>query len=182
MAPPEVTGEASAREKSPEIIPSHALPHANPSPVAPSLAPRLALNTGPLSWEQRIAAVTAARGMDDGAKARQLLDMLPTLPEEALGSATREAVERLPDKAYGAARERMINPQTHGMVLSVLFDDLLERPDEVALPVLLTIARTPAHPLAPQARDNLELLLGTNLGADWMKWDAEIRRTLASHR
>ena len=64
----------------------------------------------------------------------------------------------------------MINPQTHGMVLSVLFDDLLERPDEITLPVLLTIARTPTHPLAPEARDNLELLLGTNFGADWMKW------------
>ena len=98
MARPEVTGEAGAREKSPEIIPSRALPDANPSPVAPSLAPPLELNTGPLSWERRVAAVTAARAMDDGAKARQLLDMLPTLPEEALETATREAIERLPDK------------------------------------------------------------------------------------
>ena len=177
-----MTGEARAREKSPQILPSRTVPDAASSPVVPSLAPPLELNAGQLRWEQRVAAVTGARDVDDAAKARQLLDMLPTLPEEALETAAREAVERLPDKAYGAARERMINPQTHGMVLSVLFGDLLERPDDITLPVLLTITRTPAHPLAAQARDNLELLLGTNFGADWVKWDAEIRRSLATHR
>jgi hypothetical protein len=40
----------------------------------------------------------------------------------------------------------------------------------------------PAHPLALEARANLELLLGKNFGADWPQWDAEIRRALAARR
>ena len=102
--------------------------------------------------------------------------MLPALPEEAMETAAREAITRLPDKEYAAARARLINPQTHGRVLSVLLEDLMERPDEITLPTLLSVARTPAHPLSGTARANLELLLGKNFGADWPKWEAEIRR------
>jgi len=147
--------------------------------VEPPLAPALELGNELLTWEQRIAAVTQSGALNESAKAKHLLDMLPGLPEEALETAAREAIKRLPDKEYAAARARLINPQTHGRVLSVLLEDLMERPDEITLPTLLSVARTPAHPLSEAARANLELLLGKNVGADWPKWETEIRRALS---
>lgn len=169
------------KESAPEQLPSP-LPDGETMAVAPSLAPALELQAGQLAWERRIEAVTQSRTLDNAAKAKHLLDLVPSLPEEAVETAAREAVMRLPDRQYAAARARLINPQTHGMVLSVLFADLLERPDEITFPALLTVARMPAHPLALEARANLELLLGKNFGADWVQWDGEIRRVLSAQR
>jgi hypothetical protein len=189
---------SSFRERAPESAPVNDAPGARDAPpagaavmvfspvpqdetiaVPSSLAPGLEFGTEPLAWERRLEVVTHARDIDEVAKARQLLDMLPSLPEEALEPATREAVSRLADEEYAAAQSRLINPNTHGMVLSVLFEDLLERPDEITLPTLLTIARMPSHPFATQARDDLELLLEKNFDADWVQWGAEIRRVLS---
>jgi hypothetical protein len=74
--------------------------------------------------------------------------MLPTLPAEALQRGTELAMQFLRDKDYALVRPRLLDPQTHGMIASVLFADLLERPDEIALPALLAIARIPSHPYA----------------------------------
>jgi hypothetical protein len=56
-----------------------------------------------------------------------------------------------------------------------MWSDLMERPDDITLPTLLTIARNPAHPFAKNAAENLELLLGQSFGTDWQRWDAAIR-------
>jgi hypothetical protein len=69
----------------------------------------------------------------------------------------------------------LINPGTYGLALAAMWSDLMERPDDIALPTLLTIARNPAHPFAKNATENLEWLLGQNFGTDWQRWDAAIR-------
>lgn len=143
-----------------------------------SMAPRVDLQTGTLPWETRIERITTAPGLSDSAKARELLRILTSLPEEALERATTEAADRLPDKDYADAAATLKNPQTHGRVLSVLFADVLERPDAIAMPTLLAIARTPTHPFAQTAKESLEHLLGKNPGNDWAAWDAEVRRAL----
>ncbi len=145
---------------------------------APVLVPPLAVQSGGLEWEARIEKVTSAPGLNESAKAKTLLAMLNSLPPEALETAAREAGERLPDSMYASASAMLLNPKTHGRVLGVLFEDLLVRPDAVALPALLALARNPAHPFATAARENLELLLGKNFGNEWPRWSAEIRRAL----
>lgn len=145
---------------------------------APEFAPEFQLGDEALAWERRIDVITAAAGLTDAVKARLLLEMLPGLPEEALDAATREAMERLPDRDHGIAQTRLLDPQTHGMVLSVLFADLLERPDVVALPALLTLAKVPAHPFAHEARVNLELLTSQHFGRNWSQWEAEVQRRI----
>jgi hypothetical protein len=144
----------------------------------PNLAPKLDLRSGPLPWEERVKAITGSTTLSEAAKARELLRNLISLPEEGLEFATQQAADRLPDKEFAAALGLLINPQTHGRVLQVLFADLLERPDEITLPALLSIARNETHPFARQARDNLGLLVGKDFGANWNSWDAEIRRLL----
>ena len=109
--------------------------------------------------------------------------MIPTLPPQALATAAELAVEKLPDADYPATALPVVtNPETHGQVLSVLFADLLERPDAITLPALLTIAKNPEHPFAPSALDDLRLLLNADYGSDWSRWDAAIRQKLATVR
>ena len=149
----------------------------------PNLAPKIELSRGKLAWEAAIETAANANGVSDTAKSRQLLAMIATLPEEAFTAASEEAVKRLPDTDYNAVALPLVaNPQTHGLVESVLFADLMERPDAIALPALLRIARTPDHPYAKFAHDNLDLLVGEDFGADWPKWDAAVQKTLTAEK
>jgi hypothetical protein len=137
-------------------------------PVAPSADSELT---------ERLARLTPAD------RARTAFAMLPALPPGSLASVTSQAVEELRDTDYAATVLPVItNPSTHGQVLSVLFADLMERSDAVTLPALLRIARTPDHPYAPSALDNLRLLLGADHGADWAKWETAISQELTKAR
>ncbi len=159
------------------------VPADNAVPIAELVTPepRLDLARGPLPWEEKIGSVTGASDLNDTAKARRLIAMIPALPEQALATAAEEAVKLLPDADYNAVALPVVaNPQTHGSVESVLFADLMERPDAITLPALLRIAQIPNHPYARFAHDNLDLLLGEDFGADWPKWDAAVRKTLSS--
>ena len=141
--------------------------------------PALALTSGPLAWEQQLADVTARRN-DAAGQARELFALLPRLPAEALAAAAHQAVERLPNADYAAiALPVLTDAQTDGQVLRVLFADLMERPDAITLPALLSLAQKPTHPFSPAARDNLRLLLGANFGADWTQWEAAVQAALA---
>ncbi len=140
----------------------------------------LFLARGDLPWEAQIEAIAARQDVPDRLKARFLISMLPGLPEEALAKAAEEATARLPDADYPSVLQPVvIDPHTHGMAMSVLFADLMQRPDSITLPVLLSIARDPTHPYAHSARDNLQLLLGHTFGSDWLRWEQAIRSRLA---
>ena len=138
----------------------------------------LELQRGVLPWEERINSILSTTRLSDSLKARILLGGLRGLPEEGLQKASQEAIDRLSDRDYAIVAGILIDPRTHGMVQSVLFADLLERPDGITLPTLLAIARNTDHPLATSARDNLELLLGKRFENDWAKWEVEISRAL----
>ena len=149
----------------------------------PRLAPKLELAQGQLAWEAKIESITTDHTLNDTAKARRLLALIAALPEHGMTTASEEAVQRLPDADYNAVALPMVaNPQTHGLVESVLFADLMERPDAIALPALLRIARIPNHPYAKFAHDNLDLLVGEDFGADWLKWEAAVQKTLAAEK
>jgi hypothetical protein len=140
------------------------------------------LGRGKLFWEQQVESVERAAHLGDAQKARRLLSLLPSLPEEALETATQSAVRCLRDSEYQPARVLLLNPKSHGRVLSVLFADLLERRDAVVLPALISIARTPGHPMGKAARDNLEFLVGKDLGGNWAQWEQAAERLISKER
>jgi hypothetical protein len=144
------------------------------------LIPPLPLQTGELAWEARIRSVLSREKATDAEKARGLFALLPTMPAEGAETCAEEAVKRLPDAEYRHAQAAVTNPGTYGLALGVLFADLMERPDNLRLPTLVTIARNSSHPYAGPARDNLELLLGQNFGNDWSRWEAAVRERLRS--
>ena len=146
-----------------------------------SLAPRLELSQGKLPWEEKIEAVLNAPELSATAKARQLFAILPGMPEHGYTRAAEEAAALLTDADFNnVALPLLTNPQTHGLVTSVLFADLMERPQSLMLPALLRIAQIPQHPYAKYARENLDLLLGEDFGSDWLKWDQAIRTAIST--
>lgn len=173
------TGSAVARAPLPASPAPAAVRVETPSLTGNTLRPPpLELSTGMLPWETQIVEAIK-RGSDPKGKAREILALVPRLPEEALATATEQAVERLPDADYAATVLPVLtNPQTHGQVLSVLFADLMERPDAITLPALLTLAQNPAHPFAAPALDNLRLLLRGEFGTDWKKWTNAVENAL----
>jgi hypothetical protein len=150
----------------------------DPETDKPLIEP-LPLQQGELPWEGRIRVVLTREKLTDAEKARALLDLLPSIAAEGAQTCAEEAVKRLPNSDYRFAQAAITNPGTYGLAEAVLFSDLMERPDDLRLPTLLTIARNSAHPYASPALDNLELLLGKNCGSDWARWDAAVREKLA---
>lgn len=162
-------------------------PSSGPPPIgegngAPGEASLHPLRTGKLFWERQIETLERAPQLGDAEKARQILALLPSLPEESFESATESAVRLLRDAEYAAAKALLLNPRSHGRVLSVLFADLLGRRDGVVLPALIAIAKTPGHPLEQAARDNLELLLGKNVEGNWSQWEQAAERSIRNRQ
>ncbi len=158
----------------PEGIPTPSPDVEDPEPMVP---PHLELQSGKLPWELQIEAVLGGH-LPDREKALQLIKQLGSVPPEAFTRVTEEAVSRLPDNDYPAVLPLLLNPNGHGSVQAVLYEDLLERPDGIVLPALLSIAQTPRHPFAGTAREGLIALLDTDHGADWSRWRKAVARIL----
>jgi hypothetical protein len=170
--------------RSPPVLPTPASAPANPQPVWLAVPPGaiatqpLKLETGPLPYESTMVSIMSAQ-VPDGVKAQALFDLIPRVPEEMRANTAEEAAALLRDRDYARiARPWIVNAKTHGAVLGALFADLMQRPDAVALPTLVEIAKTPDHPFAPTARDNLTLLVGHDFGIDWPAWDKAVLQRL----
>lgn len=143
-------------------------------------APGTAATTTPdliADWETRIDDVLTAKG-DETQKAKQLLEILPKLPEEGQVEAAQHLSNLLPDEEYASLAPTLVNPQTPEAVLDVLMTDVLNRPNNQKLNTLLDVARTPNHPKAEEARDVLEVYVDENYGTDWTAWDAAVKKWL----
>ena len=151
-----------------------------PSPTPDDSAPQTAPSVQ-LASVQDSQRTDRAGGLKSSDRARAIFATLAALPPEALAGAAEQAVEKLTDADYSAiALPVIVSPQTNEQVLSVMFADLLERPATIALPALLSIAKTRNHPFGPAAFDDLRLLLEADYGSDWAGWDKAIREKLAT--
>lgn len=182
VPPPDFPEFAAAAPPTAEEIRTAAVftPEFPSGDAGPALLPALPLQRGELPWEAQIRAVLERGDLSEPAKSRVLLEMVQSLSVEGRETAAEEAIKRLPDSEYRIAQPAIKNPAMYGLALSVLFSDLMNRPAEIKLPTLLEIARTPQHPFAASARDNLELLLGADFGTDWNRWDAAVRSAIAA--
>ena len=152
------------------------------TPDGAEIIPAITLETGELPWEASIRKTLADDKAPDSEKGRRILEMIPTMAVEGRETAAEEAIKRIPDSEYRHAQAALANPASFGTSEGVLFADLMNRPDELRLPTLLMIARNSEHPYAQNARDNLNHVLGKDLGTDWTGWDAAIRQHLAAKK
>jgi hypothetical protein len=150
-----------------ENQPTDPRPHIPARLVEPAPAPDAA------DWEQKLDEILLS-GDEDNAKADRILALIPTAPPDAQSELAQHLVNMVQDDHYDGAAELLTNSATPSAVSSVLMNDLLNRNNNLKLPMLLDVARNDEHPLKDQAREMLELLIQEDNGTNWDQWSASI--------
>jgi len=128
-------------------------------------------------WEIKIDKILQANA-DESQTAQMLINLLPTLPPEGQEEAAEHIKNLVLDKDYNKIAPLVKNPGLPEDVLDVFVTDLMNREDEVKLPVLLDIAKIPNHPHHEEAITDLQIFLDEDYGQDWGKWDAAMKSYL----
>ena len=128
-------------------------------------------------WEIKIDNVLRANA-DESQTAQMLINMLPTLPPDGQAEAAQHISNLVLDKDYSRIAPLVKNPGLPEDVLDVFVTDLMNREDEVKLPILLDIAKISNHPHHEEAATDLQIFLDEDYGQDWAKWDAAMKSYL----
>lgn len=132
-------------------------------------------------WEAAIESVLSGEATETSAKAKQLLELFPRIPEAGQAEAAQHIANLLADEDYALLSGYFTNTNSSVEVQEVILADLLGRPNAIKLPVLLEAARTPEHAKAADARGVLELYLEHDYGTDWEKWQTKLAEWLKTH-
>jgi hypothetical protein len=149
-------------------------------PAGPVSGP-VTLTTAPGSseWEDRLDNILSSEA-DNRTTVRQLLDGLGRLPVEAQEEYIIHALNLCDDEDYARVEAVYLAEGIPPEVSEEIFNDVLNRPDEIKLPLLARTLRNPAHPMAGEAREILEMYLDLDEGsAPPAGWEAAVRQYLA---
>ena len=129
-------------------------------------------------WQQKIDDIILADEEIDQ-KSEKLLALLPTLkdPEQRV-EAVQHLVNFVTDTNYATTATLLINPQTDEAVLQTLMADLLNRGNELKLPIFLQLAKDDNHPLVTEARELLQIYIQEDYGTNWVAWDKAVQQWL----
>lgn len=158
--------------------PGAAVPFASTNPpLEHTSAVETNLITG---WEEKIDDVLRSDA-ETAAIGRTLLEWLPRLPAAGQVEAAQHIVNLLEDADYAPLAKVAADPATPEEVLDILLADLLNRPNALKLPALLSVARQTNHAKAGEAKDLLELYLEEDFGTDWAQWEARMQEWLKAN-
>jgi hypothetical protein len=129
------------------------------------------------NWEDKLDETLAAEAATE-AKAKQMLEMFPRLPEAGQIEVAKHLCNLVSDQDYACMSQLLANPQLPQDVLDTLMADALNRPNSLKLPALLEVARTAQHPKAAEAKEVLGFLLEADYGDDWLKWQDNVQTWL----
>ena len=132
------------------------------------------------NWADKLDETLAAEGTVE-AKAQQLLEMFPRLPEAGQVEVATHLCNLVSDQDYAPMAQLLADPRLPQEVLDTLLADALNRPNSLKLPVLLEVARTAQHPKAADAKEVLGLFLETDYGEDWPKWQEKMQEWLQAN-
>jgi len=173
-----------APEKEPSQPVSASTPEAVPSaPQEPEATPKpspiLQATPSPLTdWEQRLDSILTAPG-DTSSASRALLTAMQGLPAEAQEQYIAHALNLCEDSDFSRAEEIYLRSNTPPSVAEAIFNDALNRPDEVKLPLMAKTMNSPSHPMREEAQGILELYLELEPGATPPgSWDIAVREYL----
>ena len=111
--------------------------------------------------------------------ATRLLALAPTLPPDGQVEAVQHMVNLTDDDNYQNAAAMLLNPATSEDVAEVIYSDVLNRPNKVKLPVMVSILRTPGHRLRDETLSTLQIFLGEDLGDNPEAWNIAVQTFLA---
>ena len=106
----------------------------------------------------------------------QLAEIYPKLSRAGKIEAVEHMINLVPDEDYTPLSKILTDKDVLPEVASDILTDLIDRPNDVKMPLMLAVARNPNHPGAKEAKENLELLIEPeeDLGDDWDKWEKAI--------
>lgn len=113
-------------------------------------------------------------------KCEDLFDLYSVSPEGDKIEIARHLCMLITEENYAPVWEILIDPQTPSRVDEVILDDLFNRSDSLTLPLLLQVARTPSHPMAQVAQENLASFMQVDHGTDWAQWELTLQTWLKS--
>jgi hypothetical protein len=160
-----------------------------PAPVPQEKPHRFAAQEKPASgppaeenmeWEKQLDDVLLS-DVDANAKGDRILAMIPTAPTNAQVELAQHLVNMVSDDHYDGAAGLLTNASTPTAVSTVLMNDLLNRNNNLKLPMLLDVARDGDHPLKDQAREMLELLIQEDDGTNWDQWNTSVNTWLQNN-
>jgi hypothetical protein len=126
-----------------------------------------------LPWGQRLDEILL-RGGEPSDKADMITNLMRVAPPEAQVELAQHLINMAQDDHYDGTAGLLTNAATPAAVSTVLMNDLLNRRNNLKLPMLLAIARNDDHPLKDQARDMLELFLQADYSTNWDQWAAAV--------
>lgn len=183
LTPASLPGELVRQEGAPPVAdpippePGRQTAEPRKSEKKPASAAMPAPKTEIAQWEYRIDEALRSQA-DHSAIALSLLSQVPAMPGEGQTAAAQHIVNLMADKDYLQVLPYIKNSRMESGFQEIIVAESLNRPDEVKLPVLLTAARTPKHPMAETAVSVLSVLLDANHGSDWSKWEEAVNKAL----
>lgn len=129
------------------------------------------------NWEERLDEILAEE-KTESEKAKQLLEMFPHLPEDGQVEIAQHLANLTEDADYPALGSFLTNSALSEDVLDVLLSDLLNRPNSMKLPTLISVAKDSKNPKATEAKDLLELFLEDDYGDNWKLWQQKTEQWL----
>jgi len=146
----------------------------------PSALPQQALAAQPagVSWEDRLDQLLT-NDADSATTVRGLVSSMRGLPAAAQEEYAAHAVNLCEDEQFLMFNEVYLNAAAPREVKEIIFNDALNRPDEIKLPFLVQTLEKPAHPMAGEAKEILEMYLDLEPGATPPGgWDQAVKKYL----
>jgi hypothetical protein len=156
-----------------DFVPPPEVKHATAPVSIPTVQPRdLAIATNAAStndWEEKIDDIVGSDDPDTN-KVAKLYALFPTLPPDGQEEIAQHLSNLVDDEDYAPLGEMLKNDKLPEGVLDELLSDALNRPNNLKLPVLLSVASDENNAKHDEAKDLLELYLGEDYGTDWNSW------------
>ena len=131
-------------------------------------------------WGDKIANILTD-GTEFPQKCKDMLALYPDLPDDGKLEIVQHLNNLIENENYAAMGKILIDPKTPTAVGEAMMNDLFNRPGSLKIPLMLQVARTPGHPLAEAARENLVLFLEEDHGNDWAQWEKTATTWLKSN-
>jgi hypothetical protein len=121
------------------------------------------------NWEEKIDDIVGSDESDTN-KVKKLYALFPKLPPDGQEEVAQHLSNLVDDEDYAPLGEMLKNDKLSEGVLDELLADVLNRPNNLKLPLLLDVAGDANHVKHEEAKDLLELYLGEDYGSDWSVW------------
>lgn len=150
------------------------------TPAAPASGAGGAATMLEEAWIEQLDALLTS-DEDTSVTARKLVAAMPGLPAEAQEEFAAHAANLCDDEDFGLLENVYLTQGTPQEVLEVIFNDVLNRSDAIKLPLLAKTLRNPAHPMAGESKEILEMYLDIEPGSTAaVAWEQEVQKYLQS--